>query len=143
MTIVSTLLDRSTADPQRRVRALLVEDTEPVRRAMSMALRASGVDVTAVAGGAEALAVLEAVHPDVLVTDVSMPGMDGLELVRTLRVREVRVPVLIVSARDEVSDRAAAFDAGCDAFLAKPFGLAELLSRVSELARLRPPTLIA
>lgn len=79
--------------------------------------------------------MLTAVRPDVLVTDVSMPGMDGLEVVRTLRVRGVQVPALVVSARDEVTGRAAAFDAGADAFLAKPFGLPALLSRVTELAR--------
>lgn len=134
MSIATALLDRPTG-PTRPAHVLLVEDTEPVRRAMTAALRAAGFGVTAVPGGAEALAVFDAVRPDVVVTDLTMPGMDGIELVRTLRVREVRVPVLVVSARDGVTGRVPAFDAGADAFLAKPFRLADLLGCVSELAR--------
>lgn len=121
-------------------RVLLVEDTGPVRRAMARALRASGFAVTAVADAEQALAVVGPVDPDVLVTDIAMPGMDGIELVGTLRLRGVRVPALVVSARDQVSDRVAAFDAGGDAFLAKPFGLGELVARVTELARDRVPS---
>jgi DNA-binding response OmpR family regulator len=136
MRITTTgVLDRPVPAPRRSRRVLLVEDDPSVRRAVARALRTSGFDVTAVADGEQVLSVLTAVRPDVLVTDVSMPGMDGLEVVRTLRVRGVQVPALVVSARDEVTDRAAAFDAGADAFLAKPFGLPALLSRVTELAR--------
>lgn len=137
MTVATALLDRPADRPARRPRVLLVEDDASVRHAMAAALRAAGHDVTAVAGAEQALAVLVSVRPDVLVTDLTMPEMDGLELVRTLRVREVGVPVLVVSARDGVVDRVAAFEAGCDAFLAKPFGLGELLARVSELTLLR------
>lgn len=136
MRITTTgVLDRPVPAPRRSRRVLLVEDDPSVRRAVARALRTSGFDVTAVADGEQVLSVLTAVRPDVLVTDVSMPGMDGLEVVRTLRVRGVQVPALVVSARDEVTGRAAAFDAGADAFLAKPFGLPALLSRVTELAR--------
>lgn len=119
---------------EHRPRVLLVEDTESVRRAVALGLRASGFDVTAVAGGAEALAVIGVVGPAVVVTDLSMPGMDGLELIRTLRVRQVEVPVLVVSARDSSQDRAAALAAGCDGYLVKPFGLVELRERVTALA---------
>ncbi len=125
-------LDRPVPTAGRRV--LLVEDTESVRRAVTLGLRFSGFDVTAVADGAAALAVLGAVHPDVVVTDLSMPGMDGIELVRTLRVRQVAVPVLVISARDSAQDRAAARSAGCDSYLVKPFGLTELNDRVTALA---------
>lgn len=128
-----------TIETTRR-RVLLVEDTGSVRRAMARALRASGFAVTAVADAGQALAVLGAVAPDVLVTDVTMPGMDGISLVGTLRVRGVRVPALVVSARDEISDRVAASEAGADAYLAKPFGLGELVARVTELARHRVPS---
>lgn len=135
MTTASVRPDRHPS--ARRPRVVLVEDADSVRRATAAALRAAGLDVTAVGRATEALAVLDAGRPDVLVTDVTMPGMDGLELVATLRLRGVSVPVLVVSARDGVADRVAAFDAGADAFLAKPFGLADLLSRVIELSQLR------
>lgn len=131
MTVATALLDRPTEGPDRRPRVLLVEDDVSARQAMASALRAAGHDVTAVASSTQALAVLVSVRPDVLLTGLSMPDMDGLELVRTLRVREVTVPVLIIGAPDE---RVAAFDAGCNAFLATPFGLGDLLSRVSGLA---------
>jgi DNA-binding response OmpR family regulator len=125
-------LDRPAAESRPRV--LLVEDTESVRRAVALGLRASGFDVTAVAGGAAALAVFAAVRPAIVVTDLGMPGMDGFELIRSLRVRELDVPVLVVSARDSSQDRAAARAAGGDGYLVKPFGLAELRERVTSLA---------
>jgi two-component system, OmpR family, response regulator MprA len=134
------MLDRPAPD---RRRVLLVEDNDSVRRAVSLALTAAGFDVTAVTGGVQALAVFDAVRPAVLVTDLSMPGMDGFELVRTLRVRQVGVPVLVISARDSAPDRAAALAAGCDSYLVKPFGLAELRERVSALSDARCDSLMA
>jgi DNA-binding response OmpR family regulator len=134
------MIDRP--DPARR-RVLLVEDTASVRRAVAMGLTASGFDVTAVADGAQALAVFDAVRPAVLVTDLTMPGIDGFELVRTLRVRQVGVPVLVISARDSVQDKAAARAAGSDSYLVKPFGLAELRDRVTALADARHDSLSA
>ncbi|MDT7613248.1 MAG: two-component system, OmpR family, response regulator PrrA [Pseudonocardiales bacterium] len=131
-------LDRPLDAPGHRRHVLLVEDTESVRRAVSLGLRTSGFDVTAVAGGAEALAAYAAVRPSVVLTDLSMPGMDGLELVRTLRVRQVEVPILMMSARDSAQERAAALAAGGDGFLAKPFGLTELRDRVTALAESPP-----
>ena len=131
-------LDHPTETPHRRPRVLLVEDTESVRRAVALGLQASGFDVTAVADGAEALAVFGAVGPAVVVTDLSMPGMDGFELIRTLRVRQVGVPVLVVSARDSRQDRAAVQSAGGDGYLVKPFGLVELRERVTALVE-NPP----
>ena len=128
------MIDRP--DPARR-RVLLVEDTDSVRRAVALGLTASGFDVTAVSDGVQALAVIDAVRPAVLVTDLTMPRMDGFELVRTLRVRQVGVPVLVITARDSVQDRAAARAAGSDSYLVKPFGLAELRDRVTALADAR------
>lgn len=131
-------LDRPTDTPDRRPRVLLVEDNESVRRAVALGLRACGFDVTAVADGAEALAVFATVGPAVVVTDLSMPGMDGFELIRTLRVRQIDVPVLVVSARDSAQDRAAAVAAGGDGYLVKPFGLTELRERVTAFVE-NPP----
>ena len=128
MIVAAALLDRSADRPGRASRVLLVDGDDVTRRAVSGALRAAGLEVTAVAADHQALAVLVSMQPDVLVTDLRA---NGLELVRTLRVRDVDVPVLAVGSW---MDRVAAFQAGADAFLATPFGPADLLSRVAELA---------
>ena len=85
-------------------------------------------------GAEDALAVYAAVQPEVIITDLAMPGMDGFELIATLRVRGVDVPVLVITARDSARDRAAASAAGADGYLLKPFGLAELCDTVTALA---------
>jgi DNA-binding response OmpR family regulator len=129
MTVATALLDRPADRPGRASRVLLVDGDDAGRRAMAGAMRAAGLEVTAVAADDQALAVLVSVQPDVLVT--GRRG-NGFELVRTLRVREVDVPAIAVGER---VDRVAAFQAGADAFLATPFGPAELLGRVTELVR--------
>jgi len=137
MSTATSTLDHPAATSDRRVRVLLVEDTDAVRRAVALGLRSSGYEVTAVRGGEDALAVYAAVQPEVIVTDLSMRGMDGFELIATLRVRGIDVPVLVITARDSVRDRAAAFAAGADGFLLKPFGLAELCDTLAALAERR------
>jgi DNA-binding response OmpR family regulator len=131
MTVATALLTRPADGPGRAARVLLVDRDDTARRAMAGALRSVGLDVTAVAADDQALAVLVAVQPDALVTDLRA---NGLGLVRTLRVREVDVPVVAVGER---GDRVAAFQAGADDFLAAPVGPAELVRRVAELARPR------
>jgi DNA-binding response OmpR family regulator len=131
MTVATALLRRSADRPGRASRVLLVDRDDAARRAMAGALRAAGLEVTAVAADDQALAVLVSVQPDVLVTDLRA---NGLELVRTLRARDVAVPAVAVGER---ADRVSAFQAGADDFLATPFGPAELLRRVTELARPR------
>ncbi|WP_214404450.1 response regulator [Pseudonocardia lacus] len=128
MTVSTVLLDRPAARPRAASRVLLVDGDDDGRRAMAAAMRAAGLQVTAVAAPAQALAVLPAVRPDVLITDMSR---DALELVQVLRVRDAAVPTLAVGSR---TDRVAAFQAGADAFLATPFGPTELLNRVADLA---------
>ena len=108
MSTATSTLDRPAATSDRRVRVLLVEDTDAVRRAVALGLRSSGFEVTAVRGAEDALAVYAAVQPEVIITDLAMPGMDGFELIATLRVRGVDVPVLVITARDSARDRAAA-----------------------------------
>jgi DNA-binding response OmpR family regulator len=126
MTVATALLDRPADQPWRAARVLLVDADDTARRAMAGALRVAGLDVTAVPGDGQALAVLTSVRPDVLIT--------GVGLVATLRVREVGVPVLAIGPH---GDRVAAFQSGADDFLAVPFGPAELIGRVTELARSR------
>jgi CheY-like chemotaxis protein len=134
MSTATSTLDRRAATEDRRMRVLLVEDADAVRRAVALGLRSCGFEVTAVRGGEDALAVYAAVQPEVIVTDLSMPGMDGFELVATLRVRGVDVPVVVITARDSERDRAAAVAAGADAFLLKPFGLVALRDTITDLA---------
>ena len=87
MSTATSTLDRPAGTSDRRVRVLLVEDTDAVRRAVALGLRSSGFEVTAVRGAEDALAVYSAVQPEVIITDLAMPGMDGFELIATLRVR--------------------------------------------------------
>ena len=134
MSTATSTLDRPAPTADRRVRVLLVEDADSVRRAVALGLRASGFEVTAVRGGEDALAVCSAVQPEVIITDLSMPGMDGFELIATLRLRGVDVPVLVITARDSERDRAAALSAGADGYLLKPFGLVTLCDSITALA---------
>jgi two-component system response regulator MprA len=119
------------------MRILVVDDDAAVRESLGRALRLEGYDVELASDGAEALERLEANgdDPDLIVLDVLMPNVDGLEVCRTLRRTGSRLPVLMLTARDEVTDRVAGLDAGADDYVVKPFALAELLARVRALLR--------
>jgi two-component system response regulator MprA len=116
-------------------RVLVVEDDEHVRDAVARALRLEGYDVRTANDGNEALRRVDETGPDVIVLDVLMPGTDGLAVCRILRDRGNHTPVLMVTARHEVSDRVAGLDAGADDYLVKPFALDELLARLRALLR--------
>ena len=119
------------------MRILVVDDDAAVRESLGRALRLEGYEVELASDGAEALERLDANgdDPDIVVLDVLMPNVDGLEVCRTLRRTGSRLPVLMLTARDEVSDRVAGLDAGADDYVVKPFALAELLARVRALLR--------
>jgi two-component system response regulator MprA len=117
------------------VRILVVDDEPAVREALSRALRLEGYDVDLAADGAEALERIEGDQPDAVVLDVLMPVLDGLEATRRLRAGGDRTPVLMLTAREGVSDRVAGLDAGADDYLVKPFALEELLARLRALLR--------
>jgi two-component system response regulator MprA len=117
------------------MRILVVDDEPAVREAVERALRLDGHDVMLAADGGEALETLDERPPDAVVLDVLMPRVDGLELCRRMRMRGDRTPVLMLTARDAVSDRVAGLDAGADDYLVKPFALDELLARVRALLR--------
>jgi two-component system, OmpR family, response regulator MprA len=121
------------------MRILVVDDEPAVREAVERALRLEGHDVLLAGDGVEALQTLDSRPPDALVLDVLMPRVDGLELCRRLRGRGDRTPVLMLTARDAVSDRVAGLDAGADDYLVKPFALEELLARVRALLRRAAP----
>jgi two-component system, OmpR family, response regulator MprA len=119
------------------MRILVVDDDAAVRESLGRALRLEGYDVELASDGAEALERLQANgdDPDLVVLDVLMPNIDGLEVCRRLRRAGSRLPVLMLTARDEVTDRVAGLDAGADDYVVKPFALAELLARVRALLR--------
>ena len=117
------------------MRILVVDDEPAVRASVERALRLEGYQVELAADGREALARLATAAPDVIVLDLVMPHVDGLEVCRRLRSLGDRTPVLVLTARDAVQDRVAGLDAGADDYLVKPFALEELLARVRALLR--------
>src|SRR5438477_9604526 len=122
-----------TAKPTGRV--LVAEDDQRLRESLARVLTFEGYDVALAADGAAALNLIEASEPDVVVLDVMMPNVDGLEVCRTMRARGNHTPVLMLTARHEVSDRVAGLDAGADDYLVKPYALDELLARLRALLR--------
>ncbi len=118
---------------------LVAEDDAGVRQSLDLALRYAGYRVVLAADGGEALAVFAEATPDVIVIDVMMPTIDGLAVCRTLRQRGVSTPILVLTARHEISDRVAGLDAGADDYLTKPFALDELLARLRALLRRTAP----
>lgn len=117
-------------------RILLAEDDRAVRESVSRALRLEGYEVMAVPDGAAALEHLRlSQNVDLLIADVSMPGVDGLSLTRVIRAEGNRVPVLMLTARQSSADRVAGLDAGADDYVVKPFDLDELFARVRALLR--------
>ena len=125
----------SNTQPMTKPRVLVVDDEDAVRRALERALELEGYVVEQASDGREALLSIGESIPDLVVLDVLMPNMDGLETCRRLRALELSVPVLMLTARDAVSDRVEGLDAGADDYLVKPFALAELLARVRALLR--------
>jgi two-component system response regulator MprA len=121
---------------------LVVDDERPVREALRRALELEGYAVELAADGYEALDRIDRgeVEPDAVLLDVLMPGIDGLEVCRRLRRDGNGLPVLMLTARAEVSDRVAGLDAGADDYVVKPFALEELLARLRALLRRASPS---
>ncbi len=114
---------------------LIAEDDQQIREALDRILRFEGYETVLANDGAAALEAFDQHAPDAALLDVMMPFVDGLSVVRKLRDRGNRTPVLMLTARQETHDRVAGLDAGADDYLAKPFELDELLARVRALLR--------
>ena len=114
---------------------LVVDDDKSVRESLVRALELEGYVVRSASDGAKALDAIKDEQPDVVVLDVMMPAVDGLTVCRVLRAEKNKVPVLMLTARTETSDRVQGLDAGADDYLPKPFALEELLARLRALLR--------
>jgi two-component system response regulator MprA len=118
---------------------LIVEDEEQIASFLRRGLAYEGYEVETAADGVSALSKARDMRPDLVVLDLMLPGMDGLEVCRRLRTAHSSLPILILTARDSVSDRVQGLDAGSDDYMVKPFALAELLARVRALLRRAGP----
>ena len=118
---------------------LLVDDDDAIRRTLGTGLELEGFEVVAASGGRAALAAAESVRPAVVLLDLGMPDLDGLEVLRRLRAAGDDVPVCVLSARDQVDDRVEGLRAGADDYVVKPFSLDEVVARLEALLRRRAP----
>lgn len=121
------------------MRILVVDDDRAVRESLRRSLQFNGYTVQLAGDGQQAMEVLATQRPDAMVLDVMMPRVDGLEVCRRLRGTGDDLPILVLTARDAVSDRVAGLDAGADDYLPKPFALEELLARLRALLRRSSP----
>jgi DNA-binding response OmpR family regulator len=114
---------------------LMVEDDMPLAAGLQKALRAQGFAVNHVDTGKAAIHVIEVEKPDMVILDLGLPDMDGLEVLRSIRRKHLQLPVLLLTARDSVEDTVAGLDCGADDYLAKPFDMVELLARLRVMER--------
>ena len=123
----------------RAVRVLVVEDDEEIAQVLQRSLRMEGYEVKLAGDGLRALEESQDFLPDLIVLDLGLPGMDGLDVARRLRRDEDDTPILMLTARDALDARIEGLDVGADDYLVKPFERQELLARMRALLRRRPP----
>ena len=125
-------------DPDRSARVLVVEDDQEIAQVLQRSLRLEGYEVKLALDGQVALDVAVAFNPDLVILDLGLPKLDGIEVARRLRAHD-DVPILMLTARDAVESRVEGLDSGADDYLVKPFERQELLARLRALLRRRPP----
>ena len=121
--------------PETKPRILVVDDEPSIVDAVATSLRYEGFDVEEASNGRMALAAAEQRPPDLVVLDIMLPDLDGLEVTRRLRSDGMRMPVLFLTARDALEDKIAGLTVGADDYVAKPFALAEIIARVHAVLR--------
>jgi two-component system KDP operon response regulator KdpE len=112
------------------MRILIVDDERQITRVLRTSLQSSGYDVSVAGNGLEAFDAYKATNPDLIITDLAMPEMDGLELTRAVRQISAAPPIIVLSVREQEGMKVAALDAGADDYVTKPFSMPELLARV-------------
>lgn len=116
------------------LRILIVDDEESVRRFLKAALSSCGYQTAEVTNGQDVLAALVSYHPDIVILDLGLPDCDGIEVTHELRKR-TQIPIIILSIREQESDKIAALEAGADDYLTKPFSVGELIARLQAVMR--------
>lgn len=132
---MNNLTDKATDS----VRVLVVDDERAIRRFLQVSLTAHGHTVFEAANGRESLDAVIAHHPDLIILDLGLPDIDGLEVTRRLR-EWTKTPIIVLSVREHETDKIAALDAGADDYLTKPFGAGELMARLRVALRHAAPT---
>lgn len=122
-------------DAEPRPRVLVVDDEQPIRELVALALRYEGFEVEAAASGAQALTAVNRRSPDLVILDVMLPDINGFEVATRLRAARHSVPVVFLTARDSVDDKVRGLTIGGDDYLTKPFAVAELVARVNAVVR--------
>ncbi len=120
------------------IRVLIVDDEPGIRETLAITLRASGYDIDTAADGEEALMCAVATEPDIVVLDLGLPDLDGVQVIAQLRATS-QVPILVLSGRTDSADKVDALDAGADDYVTKPFGMDELLARLRAMSRRTAP----
>ena len=126
------------SDFERPARVLVVEDDDAISQVLQRSLRMEGYDVRVAADGVAGLDEVQSFLPDLVILDLGLPKLDGIDVARQLREKD-DVPILVLTARDAVESRVEGLDAGADDYLVKPFERQELLARLRALLRRRPP----
>jgi two-component system, OmpR family, KDP operon response regulator KdpE len=117
------------------LRVLVIDDEPPIRKLLRVGLSAHGYEILEAANGKMALAALSQQAPDLVILDLGLPDMQGHELLRTMRVRNDSVPIVVLSSRDDEAGKVQALDSGADDYVTKPFGMDELLARMRAALR--------
>lgn len=117
---------------------LIVDDDRSIRNSLDRALRLEGFEVHTAGTGEDALIAVDQQGPQLVILDIGLPGIDGVEVISRIRSAGIDVPICVLSARDEIEDRVVGLEAGADDYLVKPFALEELVARMNALLRRRP-----